>query len=126
MEKEESSKISLSLHKALLYTIKVIPMLIAGITLLNTILEFLYIECRALSYAITILFLLFIYLASMAFKFCIYHRMFIHYASVIFILNVIDYEWGIPVSNKTLFILYIIITGIALFLILYFKRCKEH
>ena len=99
-------------------------MLLALTALLNTLLSYFDIDVPLLSYigGISLLPLLFLYLSSYVFKFCEYHRMFLHYVSVNWILNIIDYYWGIPVSNKSLFLLYMVITGIFLFLILYYHQ----
>lgn len=98
-------------------------MLFAGLSLLNTILSYFDIDCFILSYigSVSILTLLFMYLSSIVFRFCAYHRMFIHYTLVNWILNIIDYYIGIPISNWSLFVLYIGITGLFLFFILYLK-----
>jgi hypothetical protein len=112
------------LYKVEIYFLKVIPMLLALTALLNTLLSYFDIDVPLLSYigGISLLPLLFLYLSSYVFKFCEYHRMFLHYVSVNWILNIIDYYWGIPVSNKNLFLLYMVITGIFLFLILYYHQ----
>ena len=112
------------LYKVEICFLKVIPMLLALTALLNTLLSYFDIDAPLLSYigGISLLPLLFLYLSSYVFKFCEYHRMFLHYVSVNWILNIIDYYWGIPVSNKNLFLLYMVITGIFLFLILYYHQ----
>lgn len=120
----EEKSISKILYKAVLYLIKVIPMLYAFLSLLNTILSYFDIDVPLLSYigSVSLLTLLLMYLTSYAFRFCIYHRMFIHYTLVNWVLNIIDYYIGIPVSDRSLFILYISITGLFLFAILYVRR----
>ena len=107
------------LYRVEVYTIKVIPMLLALTSLLNTVLSYFEIDAPILSYigGISILPLLFLYLSSYVFRFCLYHRLFLHYVTLNWILNIIDYYWGIPVSDKSLFLLYMVITGIFLFLI---------
>ena len=119
---------SFVLHKYVLFLLKVIPMLMALTCLLNTLLSYYDIDAPILSFigGVSILPLLFFYLASYAFRFCAYHRMFLHYVVVNWGLNIIDYYWGIPVSDKGLFLLYMVITGIFLFLILYFYlKCRK-
>lgn len=98
-------------------------MLFAGLSLLNTILSYFDINAFILSYigSVSILTLLFMYLSSVVFKFCAYHRMFIHYTTVNWVINIIDYYIGIPISDWSMFILYMGITGLFLFLILYLK-----
>lgn len=117
------------LYKAELYLIKVIPMVLSGIALLNTILSYFYIDVPLLSYlgGVSVLTIAFLYLSSYVFKFCAYHRMFIHYITLNWVLNIIDYYIGIPLNNKELFMMYMIITGIFLFIVLYlkFKVCKH-
>jgi hypothetical protein len=109
------------LHNLEIKVIKVIPMLLALTALLNTLLSYFYMEVPLLSYigGVSILPLLFLYLSSYSFNFCEYHRMFLHYVTLTWVLNIIDYYWGIPVSDKNLFLLYMIIAGIFLFVILY-------
>ena len=122
MAVEES--LNKSLYKMELYLIKIIPMLFAGLSLLNTILSYFDIDISLISYigSVSILTLMFMYLSSYVFKFCIYHRMFIHYTSLNWVLNIIDYYIGIPLSNRGLFIFYMSLTGIFLFLILYLRN----
>ena len=125
MEKEEKlNKIS---YRIELYLIKTIPIVIALIALLNTILSYFYIEVPLLSYigGVSLFELMFLYLSSYVFKFCVYHRLPIHYITINWLLNIYDYYIGIPLSNKNLFLMYMIITGITILLILYFKFKKK-
>ena len=121
MEKEE--RLNKTLYKLELYLIKNIPVIMACICLSNTILSYNGIDLTILSYigGTSLLELMFLYLSSYVFKFCIYHRLPIHYLSVNWIINVIDEYIGIPMANKPLLILYIIIAGITILLMLYFK-----
>lgn len=123
MKREETLN-TIALRRITLYTIKIIPMLLAAVTLLNTLLSYFDIDIPLLSYigGVSLLPLLFLYLSSYAFKFCEYHRMFLHYVSATWILNIVDYYIGIPVSNKNMFLLYMVITCLFLFLILYFHQ----
>lgn len=124
MKEEES--LSKTLYKVVLYSVKVIPMVISGIYLLNTVLSYFNIDLELFSYVVQFLFIGQMYATSYAFKFCAWHRMFIHYILIILILNIIDYHIGIPLSNKEIFTLYIIITTICMFLALYLKvKCKH-
>lgn len=108
-----------SLHKVLLYSIKVIPMLLAATALLNTLLSYFGIEAEYLSYIAALLIMAFLYIASFVFHFCSYHRLFLHYFTLNLILNTYDYYIGIPVSDKDMFLIYMIITGIFIFIALY-------
>lgn len=112
------------LHSIVIKLLKIIPMLLALTALLNTLLSYFYMEVPLLSYigGVSILPLLFLYLSSYAFGFCSYHRMFLHYVLVNWILNIYDYYIGIPLSDKDLLMMYLIITGIFLFVILYLHQ----
>lgn len=124
MEKE----LNYALHKWVLFIIKVIPMILAMTALLNTTLSYMGIDVPLLSYlgGISLFPLLFLYLASYAFHFCSYHRVFLHYVTVNWVLNIIDYYFGIPVSDKDLFLLYMVITGVFLYLVLYLHQKERN
>jgi hypothetical protein len=126
---EEKSKLS-EYHKCKLFIgfLKVMPMILAGLFLLNTVLSYFYIDWTILSYlaSVGIIPWLFIMLASYRLKFCEYHRMFLWYILVNNILCWVDYEYTLPVSNKSLFLLHIIVAGLFLFLVLYFhQKCRD-
>lgn len=122
----EEGSLNKSLYKIVLYSVKVIPMLVSGIYLLNTVLSYYGIDLELFSYVVQFLFIGLMYISSYAFKFCSWHRMFIHYILIILILNIIDYHIGIPLSDKGMVTLYIIIATICLFIALYLKLkvCK--
>lgn len=112
------------LYKLMILSLKVIPMLIAAIYLLNTMLSFVGIDLPILSLigGLSILPIIFLYIASYALKFCEYHRMFLHYVVVTDILSYIDYYTnGEYFSNRTLFLIHVFVAGVFLFFILYLK-----
>ena len=116
------------LQKSVVYSIRVIPMLLALAALLNTTLSYFDIASPILSYigGVSILPLAFLYLASFAFRFCAYHRMFLHYVTTNWLLNIYDYYIGIPVSNKGLLMIYVIVICLFMFLILYYhQKCRN-
>ena len=117
---EENTYIK-DLHKLLLLTLKVIPMLLALVCLLNTTLSYFEIDLVILSYigGVSVLPLIFLYLSSYAFRFCEYHRMFLHYVTLNWVINIYDYYIGIPLSDRNMLALYLIVTCIFLFVILY-------
>ena len=119
---EERSTLDKSLYKLVLYSVKVIPMVIAGIYLLNTTLSYYGIDLPVLSYIVMALLITGLYLLSAVFHFCRWHRVLIHYITCNLILNTVDYYIGISVSDKGMFILCLIITGIFLFTALYFRK----
>lgn len=120
MDAEENLK-SKKLYKIQLYTLKIIPMIMAFISLLNSILSYVGVDLPILSYigGCSIVTVIFIYLSSYVFHFCRYHRMFLHYIVVTWIINIIDLYLGIPISNLGYLCLQMIIAGICLFIILY-------
>ena len=117
---EESINIK-GIHKLMLVTLKVIPMLLALLSLLNTTLSYFGIDLVIISYigGVSVLPLVFLYISSYAFKFCEYHRMFLHYVALNWVLNIYDYYIGIPLSDRNLLAMYLMITCIFMFIILY-------
>jgi uncharacterized integral membrane protein len=83
MKKAESS-VNKHLYKTFLYIMKIIPMTIAILSILNSVLSYFNINVVLFSYigGISILPLIFLYLTSYVFSFCSYHRMFLHYISI--------------------------------------------
>lgn len=117
-----------NLYKLELYSAKVVPMLMAGITLANTILSYFDIDAPVLSYVggVSILVIIKFYITSYTYKFCAYHRMFLHYIVLSTTLSVYDYTYGIPITDRNMFTLQIVLAGVSLFIILYlkFKVCS--
>lgn len=96
-------------------------MVMAFICILNTILSYFDIDLPILSYlsSNSILTIIFFYISSYVFRFCEYHRMFIHYNTIMWILNIYDMYIGVPLDDRGLLSIYLIVTGIFLFIILY-------
>lgn len=124
---EENLRISNYKHKYFLGFLKIIPMTVAGLYLLNTVLSYFDTEWTIISYiaGLGLIPWLFIMMASYLFHFCEYHRMFLWYIMANNILCWLDYEYTLPISNRSLFLLHMIIAGIFLFLVLYFHQ-KQH
>ena len=118
--------INKKLYKLFLLVSKVLPMILAFCHLLNIVLSYFYIEDHILNYisGISILTILYLYLVSYIIKLCSYYRMFLHYCVIINIINVYDYYIGIPLNDKELFMLYIVLTIITMFIVLYLKLKK--
>lgn len=110
-----------TLYKTQLWLLKVIPMVMAFMCLLNTVLSYFYIDMPILSYigSTSILGLIFLYTASYTFKFCAYHRMFLHYILVTWVINIIDTYIEIPIGDLPYLLLQLIVAGTSLFIILY-------
>lgn len=118
---EERKRLNKRLLILFKWSLKIIPMILAGLQGLNTILSYFGIHIKAFAHCFVFGLIGFIYTASYLLKFCEYHRMFLHYIVIIYFINCIDYYIGIPLNDYNLFILYSIITIITLFIILYFK-----
>lgn len=122
------------LYKIELYLLKVMPILLATIYLVNTVLSYYDIVVLALSYigGLSFIPLVFMYISSYVFRFCSYHRMFLHYIVINDLINLIDYHYTLPISDWELLILHMSIAGISLFIILYLyvkghsKNVKKH
>lgn len=117
----EASLKSKLLYKIQLYFLKVIPMVMAFICLLNTILSYFDIDVEVLSYlgSCSLLMVTYLYVASYVFRFCEYHRMFLHYIVVNCALNIYDTYVGVPLDDRGLLTMYLSVTGVFLFIILY-------
>ena len=105
---------------------KILPMVLALCHLLNCVFGYFGWNNIILGYisGISILTVGYLYLVSYLIKLCEYYRMFLHYCVIIDIINIYDYYIGIPITNIQLMFLYIIITIIVMFVILYLKFFK--
>ena len=110
------------MYKLLILMLKYIPMLIALVYVLNTVLSYFYIDVPMLSNiaGMSILSWMFMYTAATVFRFCLYHKMFLYYILITDVVNITDYYIGIPIEGIELLMIHGAITGISLFLILYF------
>ena len=126
---EVSSSLSNYKHKLFLGFLKILPMFMAGLYLMNTILSYFDIDWVIFSYIAGIGFIpwLFILVTSYLFKFCEYHRMFLWYIMTNNIICWIDEEYGLPIADREFFVLHIAIAGLFMFLVLYFhQKCRHN
>ena len=121
---EEKRNINKNLLVIFRWTLKLIPMVLAGLQALNTIISYFGIHIKVFAHCFVFCLIGFIYIASYLLKFCEYHIMFLHYIVIIYIINCIDYYIGIPITNIQLMYLYVIITITIMFIILYLKFFK--
>lgn len=72
------------LYKTTVIVLKILLMLLAFITLLNSILFYFNIDLVILSYivGVSLITILFIYVVSYTFRFCEYYRIFLYYIVV--------------------------------------------
>lgn len=117
----EASYLNKTLYKIQLYLLKVIPMVMAFICILNSVLSYFDIDLPILSYIVgnSFLTIIYFYITSYVFKFCFYHRMFMHYTTLTWIINIVDLYIGIPIGDLPYLLLQLIVAGISLFIILY-------
>lgn len=115
MAAEENLK-SKRLYKAFLLLLKFLPLLLALVSVLNTVLSFFAIDLVILSYigSVSLLPLVFMYLAAFVFRFCLYHRIFLDYTVVSTLITVYDYYIGVPVTDAGI---------MTLQLVLFFAAC---
>lgn len=116
-----------ALYKIELLSIKFIPYIIMLGYILNSVLSYYDIEVQILSIlcGLSILPWLFLYISSFVFRFCVYHRLPLYYILVSDIINYIDNLIGIPLDNRELFILNILISGFFILMIVFYKF-KQH
>lgn len=129
MDVADASKLSRRGYKITIGILKILPMTMAGLCLLNTVLSYFDIDCPSISYLSGIGFIpwLFIYAAACQFRFCNYHKMFLWYVFANDLLCWIDYKWTLPISDRNLFIIHIIVAGTFMFLALYYhQKCKKN
>lgn len=115
------------LYKLELICIKVIPYLIALCYVGNTISSYVYQELPIFSFigSLSILPMLFLYLSSFVFRFCIYHRLPLYYCFISDCISYYDLYIGIPISTRNLFAVNMLILGVFVLLLVYFKF-KQH
>lgn len=114
-------------YKIELFLLKIIPFILATVCFINTTLSYFNIDITFLSYlgGVSILPLIFLYLSSYVFKFCFYHRLPLYYITINLILNLIDEYIGIPLNNRQLYSIYVIITFIFITFLIY-EHCKKN
>lgn len=108
-------------YKLMLLVLKVLPILCSLGYSINIILSYFDIDIAWIGYVVhvSIIPLIFIYISSIVFKFCFYYRVFIYYIGVNEILNILDYNELLPISDKGLFLLNLFIIALVLFTLLY-------
>ena len=114
-----------SLYKIGLWSLKILPIILAICYFLGTIFSLFNIDLIFLSYIgfIGIIPFIFIYISSFMFKFCIWHRIPLYYILCINLLTYLDYVFIFSIVWLITFL--IIITGIAIILTLYLKKYER-
>ena len=115
-----------SLYKIMIYLFKVLPMVMAAFGFLNTALSLSGIDAPLISFisGLSLLPLIFFWFSSYVFKFCEYHRLPLYYILIIDILNWIDYRYGFPMDNRSMFCVYAIVTFVSISIFVYLRIKK--
>jgi hypothetical protein len=108
-------------HKLTLICVKYIPILVAIVELLGTVLSFLNIGTILLAYLFgsSVVTLIPMYIMSYAFKFCKYHRMVLNYIVANKLIFMLNYLFVIPLSATGFIATTITLAGIFLALTIY-------
>lgn len=111
-------------RKICLIFIKYTPWVIGLYYLIVSILSCYGINVIALSsvFSIGVIAILLVICLSLILQFCIWHRLPLYYAAIIEVLNGIDYYLLIPIPNKLMLIVYLIIFGIFILIGAYIKN----
>ena len=109
------------MYKLELVCVKYTPIIISFFTIISILLSFIGIDTSLYGNLLvaSLLSTIPMYISSYVYRFCAYHRMFIHYLVIIHLIDICDRLFIIPVSDYNLLVLYLSITGICLFIILY-------
>lgn len=109
------------MYKLELMSVKYTPMVVSLSILISLVLSYCDIDISILDSMLSASLIATVpmYISSYVYKFCKYHRMFIHYILIVHVIDTCDILFGIPASDFNLLLVYLIITGIFIFLILY-------
>jgi hypothetical protein len=112
-------------YKLFLYIVKISPYVIAFLYGLNTLLSYFCIDLTWMGYIahLSLIPTLAMLAQSFVFKFCIYHRIPIYYIIANDAINSYDFFYGIPVSDKELLLINVLLSCFAIFcIILYYVK----
>ena len=109
------------IYKLELLCVKFIPVLISISLVLEPILYQYHIEIEWLNYisGTSILTVIPMYISSIAYKFCEYYRLFIHYILIHKVVSIIDYQFGIDVTDEQFTNISLILLGVVIILFMY-------
>ena len=118
------AEISKVLAKITKIIVKYTPFIIAIGYLIMSILSCFGITIAILPILFRYSFCSFLCLLAMSFllKFCIWHRLPLYYSAIVDILNTIDYYFVIPISSKSILIIYLIVFILFILIGMYLKE----
>ena len=117
---------SKNLYKLFLSIIKYTPAIVMCLDILATIFNYYKISIIGISIlgGTSILFLIILFLIAAVFRFCNLFRIPLYYITTTKILVLVDNYVGIPITNITMFRVYLILGGLAIlgFIYYYYKN----
>ena len=119
------------MKKIALLLLKAVPVVGALCCAANSLLSYFYIDTAWTGFVMYAVFMTGWLALAYCFKFCSFYFKLIFYILTVQAINAIDYLYGLPLTNKGMFVLHCSIIG---FLIIYFTIChvrdtrklKEH
>jgi len=94
--------------------LRFVPVIGAICCAANSILSYLYIETEWLGYIMCATFLVAWLAIAKYFRFCVFYILLVLYILACEIMNIIDYIWGIPLSDKGMFVLHCGLLGLTI------------
>jgi len=98
----------------MLLLLKLVPVVGAICCASNSILSYLFIETEWLGYVMCITFLIAWLALAIYFRFCIFYFVLILYILCCELLNILDYIFELPISDRGLFVLHCGLLGITI------------
>lgn len=119
------------MKKLTLFLLKVIPVIGALCCASNALLSYFYIDAVWTGYVLYIAFLVGWLSLAYYFRFCSFYFMLIFYILISEGLNIIDYFFTLPLSDKGVFVLHCGIIGLIILFFTYFhvrdtRKLREH
>ncbi len=126
---KKAAKLKQNNHKLFLLSLKLLPPIMAVGCFLSTVFQYFYIEeiiTTELCFA-GILPILFLVFTSYVFKFCEYHRIYLYYIILNEVMNIINYNVELNITDTVFIRIHIIVFFIATLLttILYLYGRKD-
>lgn len=113
-------------YKMVIYLLKLLPVLAAVSCFLNTAFSFWKIDISEISYisGLSLLPLFFFWFSSYVFRFCEYYRLPIYYVFINNTICWIDYFYGIPIDDFSMFFVHMLVALVCILIFLFLKIKK--
>ena len=117
--------------KIALLSLKVVPCVGALCCAANSMLSYFGIKLAWLGYVAIIVFISSWYLLARYFKFCSFYFMLLYYIITCEVVNIIDFKYHLPFSDKHMFVLHVALFGFYTLLYTYLhvrdsRKTKKH